>query len=74
MNAATTSPTMPAGTYTIVQLARLLNCSISHVRRLDAERSIPGRLTFGRLVRFSRRHIDAWLDGEDGRSHTPVRP
>lgn len=72
MHAATTAQSVPAGTYTIVQLARLLNCSISHVRRLDAERAIPGRLILGRLVRFSRRQIDAWLDGEVGRSQPPA--
>jgi MarR-like DNA-binding transcriptional regulator SgrR of sgrS sRNA len=38
------------GTYTINQLAELLNCSVRHARRLDAERSVPGRLTFGRLA------------------------
>jgi len=45
-----------SGTYTINQLAELLNCSVRHARRLDAERSVPGRLTFGRLVQYSRRN------------------
>ena len=56
----------PVGTYTIEQLATLLNCSLRHTRRLDAEGKIPGRMTFGRLVRFSRRQVDAWLNGEAG--------
>lgn len=53
-----------SGTYTIEQMAGLLNCSIRHVRRLDAMGEIPGRLTLGRLVRYSRRQVDAWLSGE----------
>lgn len=57
------------GTYTIEQLAELLHCSLRHARRLDAEGAIPGRLTFGRLVRFSRRKVDSWLDGEISTSH-----
>ncbi|MFT3882991.1 MAG: excisionase family DNA-binding protein [Gemmatales bacterium] len=62
-----------AGTYTIEQLAQLLNCSLRHVRRLDAEGTIPGRMTFGRLVRFSRRQVDAWLNGETGQTRLAVR-
>lgn len=55
-----------AGTYTLGQLSQLLNCSLRHARRLDADGTIPGRMTFGRLVRFSRRQVDAWLNGESG--------
>jgi excisionase family DNA binding protein len=62
------------GTYTVQQLAQLLNCSICHIRRLDAQRSIPGRLTFGRLVRFSRRQVDAWLGGEQLQVKAPLSP
>lgn len=61
-----------SGTYTIEQLAQLLNCSPRHARRLDAEGTIPGRMTFGRLVRFSRRQVDAWLNGESGPSRLKV--
>lgn len=64
MNAVATTPATTSGTYTIEQLATLLNCSLRHVRRLDADGTIPGRMTFGRLVRFSRRQVDAWLNGE----------
>lgn len=64
MQVATTTPASQSGTYTIEQLATLLNCSLRHARRLDAEGEIPGRMIFGRLVRFSRRKVDSWLDGE----------
>lgn len=50
------------GTYTLDEVAQLMNCSMRHARRYDAERKIPGRLTFGRLVRFSRKRVDAWLN------------
>lgn len=62
------------GTYTVEQLAQLLNCSICHIRRLDSQRIIPGRLTFGRLVRFSRRRVDAWLGGEQVHIKRPLQP
>ncbi|MFO0813581.1 MAG: excisionase family DNA-binding protein [Gemmatales bacterium] len=66
MTTAIERPATQAGTYTVEQMAELLNCSLRHVRRLDAEGTIPGRLTLGRLVRFSRRQVDAWLNGEAG--------
>lgn len=62
---STTKEAPTTGTYTIEQLSELLNCSTRHVRRLDAMREIPGRLTLGRLVRYSRRQVDAWLSGEN---------
>lgn len=65
---AAAAPAVQSGTYTIEQLAGLLNCSLRHARRLDADGTIPGRMTFGRLVRFSRRQVDAWLDGETGQT------
>ena len=70
---ATAECAAPSGTYTIEQLAQLLNCSPRHARRLDAEGTIPGRMTFGRLVRFSRRKVDAWLDGETGQTRLALR-
>lgn len=56
-----------SGTYTVEQLAGLLNCSTRHVRRLDVEGAIPGRIKLGRLVRFSRRVVDRWLSPETQR-------
>lgn len=50
------------GTYTLEEIAQLMSCSPRHARRMDRNREIPGRLTFGRLVRFSRKRVDAWLN------------
>lgn len=66
-------PMKQSGTYTLEEVAGLLKCSLRHARRLDAEGTIPGRMTFGRLVRFSRRQIDAWLDGESGPMRLKIR-
>jgi excisionase family DNA binding protein len=49
------------GTYTALDLAKMLQCSIRHVRNLDERRVIPGRLSVGRLVRFSKRAVDEWI-------------
>jgi hypothetical protein len=50
-----------SGTYTVADLARLLQCSERHVwRQIDI---IPGKILFGRLVRFSRAVVDGWLAG-----------
>ena len=73
MRPAIEAQPVPSGTYTIEQLAQLLNCSTRHARRLDADGTIPGRMTFGRLVRFSRRQVDAWLDGETGQPRLALR-
>ena len=47
--------------YTIVNVADLTQASVRHVRRLDARRVIPGRITIGRLVRFHRQLVDEWI-------------
>lgn len=73
MNIARQDAAATTGTYTIEHLAELLNCSLRHVRRLDAMGEIPGRMTFGRLVRFSRRQVDAWINGESGQSRLALR-
>lgn len=51
-------------TYTVPDLARLLNCSERHVWRQIDLRKIPGVIRCGRLVRLSRHVIDAWLAGD----------
>lgn len=61
------------GPYSLQHVAQLLNCSLRHARRLDAQGIIPGRMTFGRLVRFSRRQVDAWLDGDTGQTRLLLR-
>ena len=53
-----------ASTYTVEQIARLLQCSERHVWRLADANKIPGKLRIGRLVRFSRQLVDAWLAGQ----------
>jgi excisionase family DNA binding protein len=50
-------------TYTVEQLATLLQCSERHVWRLSDQNKIPGKLRLGRLVRFARTQVDAWLAG-----------
>jgi excisionase family DNA binding protein len=52
-----------AATYTIPDFAQLLGCSERHVWRQIDLKKIPGVIRCGRLVRLSRRVIDAWLDG-----------
>jgi excisionase family DNA binding protein len=55
------APPAEAATYTVPDLACLLQCSERHIwRQLDMGR-VPGLIRFGRLVRLSRRTIDAWL-------------
>jgi excisionase family DNA binding protein len=57
------SSTAPA-TYTIADLARLTQSSERHIHRLNDLGKIPGRIKgLGRLVRFSRAAVDAWLAG-----------
>ena len=68
----TTSPApqpaaqLDSATYTVEQLAALLQCSTRHIWRMCDLNKIPGRIRFGRLVRFSRVVVDAWLGGENG--------
>jgi len=49
------------GTYTVANLAELLRCSERHIWRMCDLNKIPGKIRFGRLVRFSRAVVDAWL-------------
>ena len=51
-------------TYTVPDVARLLQSSERHIwRQLDLNR-IPGVIRCGRLVRLSRRIVDAWIAGD----------
>lgn len=52
------------GTYDTKDLAVLLKSSERHIRRMDALGEIPGRIKFGRSVRYSKIKIDNWLSGE----------
>jgi predicted DNA-binding transcriptional regulator AlpA len=53
--------------YTLADIARLTQSSEQHVWRLASRGLIPGRLEgLGRLLRFSKVAIDAWLAGGKG--------
>jgi excisionase family DNA binding protein len=53
-----------AATYTVQDIARLTQSSERHIWRLADQGKIPGRIRgLGRLVRFSRAAVDAWLAG-----------
>jgi excisionase family DNA binding protein len=68
----TDSPTIPASepsaapaTYTVPDIARLTQSSERHIHRLNDLGRIPGRIKgLGRLVRFSKAAVDAWLVGQ----------
>jgi len=64
-----TAPAVPigTGTYTVSDIARLTQASERHVHRMNDLGMIPGRIKgLGRLVRFGKAAIDAWLAGEHG--------
>jgi hypothetical protein len=42
-------------------LAHLTSLSVRHLRRLDASRDIPGRVTVGRRVLFQTEIIREWV-------------
>jgi excisionase family DNA binding protein len=46
---------------TAEQIAAALQVSLKSVRRLDAERLIPGRFLVGRRVRFRRVEVEEWI-------------
>ncbi len=55
--------------WSIEGLSRMLNISVRQLRRMDAAGEIPGRVTVGRLVRFKRVDILAWVErGLPGRA------
>ncbi len=68
MNTSTTAPAdkrerLEAATYTVAQLADLLDVSERHVHRLRDQKKVPGEIRVGRCVRFGRTIIDRWLSG-----------
>lgn len=58
---------LQAATYTVAQLAELLDVSERHVHRLRDRKALPGELRVGKCVRFARNVIDRWLT-EGGRA------
>jgi excisionase family DNA binding protein len=62
------APSVEPGTYTVAQIAKLAQASQRHVWRLVDQGLVPGRIRgLGRLVRFSRAAVDAWLAGRPAR-------
>jgi excisionase family DNA binding protein len=53
---------------TAEQIAEALQVSVKTVRRLDAERLIPGRFLVGRRVRFKRASVEEWISAGCRRS------
>lgn len=47
--------------YRVADLARLLDCSPQHIRRMVRAKAIPGAFRVGRLIRFVRADVDAWM-------------
>jgi predicted DNA-binding transcriptional regulator AlpA len=46
----------------LAELARLTSLGLRTLRRLDAQRAIPGRVTFGRRVLFRLGVIREWVE------------
>lgn len=49
-------------TYTLTDLSVLLQCSLRHVYKMDADARIPAPLRFGRRSRWVKREFHAWLE------------
>lgn len=47
--------------YRVSEMAKLLACSPQHVRTMFRAHRIPGGFQIGRLIRFRRADVDAWL-------------
>lgn len=65
----------PFGSQTLVsaeEISEFLGCSPKHVRRLAQRGQLPKCIKIGRLCRWPRREIEAWLEdrlsAEAGRS------
>jgi predicted DNA-binding transcriptional regulator AlpA len=52
-------------------LAKVLACSTRHVRRQSDSGAIPPPLRIGRLVRWDKNVIDAWIAAGCRRVRTP---
>jgi excisionase family DNA binding protein len=61
LTAITPEPPPAPATYTVAELARLIQASERHIWRLVDLGVIPGKLRLGRLVRFHKPTVDAWL-------------
>lgn len=64
MTALNDSAPVGTATYRIEDIARLLACSTRTAWRLADSGKIPGKIKLtGRLVRFSKKAVDCWLNG-----------
>lgn len=50
------------GMYDVDAIAELLGCSSRHVRRLADMGAMPRPIHIGRLVRWRKADVDAWLN------------
>jgi excisionase family DNA binding protein len=67
MSPSTAPPDKPtaSATYTVPDIAALAQASDRHIWRLVDAGKVPGRIKgLGRLVRFSKAAVDAWLAGK----------
>lgn len=54
---------LPPATYSVAEVALLLQCSHRHVTRLEAAGLMPKSMDLGgRLIRFSRAEVDQWIN------------
>jgi excisionase family DNA binding protein len=61
---AAPEPGAATATYTVPDIANLAQASVRHIWRLADRGLIPGRIKgLGRLVRFNKAAVDAWLAG-----------
>jgi excisionase family DNA binding protein len=47
--------------YVVQELAALLQCSVRTIWNLNDRGQLPGMVRFGRLIRWRRSEIDAWI-------------
>ncbi len=53
---------LTSGTYDVDAVAELFGCSSRHIRRLADSGAMPRPIHIGRLVRWRKADVDAWLN------------
>lgn len=61
-HSASPADAVERATYSVLDISGLLCCSVRHVHRLKAQNLIPGLMRVGRLVRFNKAKVDAWIE------------
>jgi predicted DNA-binding transcriptional regulator AlpA len=56
------------GTYTPAMVAEMLHMGLTEVYRAGKAGEIPGRLQVGNRTRFSKRAIDAFVNGKEDKA------